>query len=115
MAQKIETVIVDDLDGSQAETTVRFGLDGTQYEIDLNTAHIEELHSAFDRYIRAGRKLGSTTRSANRSSVPRPAIDGPSPSDVREWARKQGIEVSDRGRVPSDLVAKFNAANGAEG
>jgi len=59
MAQKIQTLFVDDLDGSEAEGTVRFGLDGAHYEIDLSTAHAEELRSALAPYARAGRKVTS--------------------------------------------------------
>jgi hypothetical protein len=84
MAQKTETVFTDDLDGSRADTTVRFGLDGIQYEIDLNAAHAEALRAAFEPYIRVGRQLGDTTGRASRSRVPRHATDSPRPSDVRE-------------------------------
>ncbi len=56
MAQKIQTLLVDDIDGSEAESTVRFGLDGTSYEIDLSAAHATELRGALARFVTAGRK-----------------------------------------------------------
>ena len=56
MAQKVQTLFVDDLDGSAAEGTVRFGLDGTDYEIDLNTEHAQALRDALARYVSAGRR-----------------------------------------------------------
>jgi hypothetical protein len=62
MAQKIQTLFVDDLDGSEAEGTVRFGLDGTEYEIDLNAKHSRELRNALARYADAGRRIGASTR-----------------------------------------------------
>jgi hypothetical protein len=110
MAQKVETVFIDDLDGSEAESTVRFGLDGSEYEIDLNAAHAGELRKALEKYIGAGRRVNGTARRAGRSTSRKSASTGPNPSEVREWAKSQGIEVKDRGRVPAELVVKFKAA-----
>ena len=111
MTQKIQTLFVDDLDGGEAEGTVRFGLDGTHYEIDLNAAHAEELRSVLAPYTRAGRKVtGSTGRAARKRG--KAAANGLSGNKVRDWARANGIEVKDRGRVPADLVIKFRAATG---
>ena len=62
MAQKIQTLFTDDLDGSEAEGTVRFGLDGTEYEIDLNAGHAQALRDALARYVRAARRAGGGTR-----------------------------------------------------
>jgi Lsr2 len=107
MARKIETVFTDDLDGSVADATIRFGLDGTDYEIDLNTAHAEQLRETADRYIQAGRKVGGVGRKTGRSTARR---SGPSSSEVREWAKDQGYEVKERGRIPAELVVKFQAA-----
>jgi hypothetical protein len=112
MAQKIQTLYIDDLDGGKAEGTVRFGLDGTHYEIDLNAAHAKALRKAVDKYVQAGRKVGSSTRrSARTNGRGRPG--GPNPSEVREWAKSQGVKVSERGRVSTDLIVKFKAATGA--
>jgi hypothetical protein len=113
MAQKIETLFIDDLDGSEAEGTIRFGVDGTEYEIDLNVTHADELRKALDRYVRVGRKVGGPVRRPGRSRGRRGKGDGPQPSEVREWAKSQGIEVRDRGRVPAELVVKFKAATEA--
>ena len=113
MAQKIETLLIDDLDGGQAEGTVRFGLDGADYEIDLSAAHTAALREALERYIEAGRKTSSSARRSGRRSGRRAAGDGPNPSQVREWAKAQGLAVNDRGRVPSELIVKFQAATDA--
>jgi Lsr2 len=107
MAQKMHTVFIDDLDGSEAQTTVRFGLDGTDYEIDLNSAHAQEFGDAIAKYTGAGRKVSSATRA---SRGPRRDSSAPSPAVVREWAKDQGIDVRDRGRVPSELVIRFQEA-----
>ena len=105
----IQTLFIDDLDGSAAEGTVRFGLDGTEYEIDLNAEHAKNMREALARFVNAGRRVGGSARKPARGSSRRSA-NGLNTTEVREWARAQGIEVKDRGRVPADLVVKFKAA-----
>ena len=109
MAQKVQTLFIDDLDGSEAEGTVRFGLDGTDYEIDLNAKHAQELRDALARYVGAARRVGGGARQPARGGR-RASASGLNTSEVREWARAQGIEVKDRGRVPAEVVVKFKAA-----
>lgn len=109
MAQKIQTFFVDDIDGGEAEGTVRFGLDGVAYEIDLSVAHSEDLHKALAPYIAHARKTGGARRAARGRSGNGSAIDM---HKVREWARGQGIEIRDRGRVPGDVVEKYRQATG---
>src|ERR1700685_4650999 len=112
MAQKVQTLLVDDLDGSDATGTISFGLDGTEYEIDLNAAHAAELRSALQEYVGAGRKVSAALRRGGRAAARRAANGSPSPSEVRDWAKSQGIEFRDRGGVPAELVVKFKAAQG---
>ncbi len=114
MAQKIQTLFIDDLDGSAAEGTVRFGLDGTEYEIDLNAAHARQLRDALARYVDAARRVSGSARKPARGSRRGPT-GTPGTTGVREWARAQGIEVKDRGRVPADLMVKFKAATAQRG
>jgi hypothetical protein len=109
MAQKIQTLIIDDLDGSQADGTVRFGLDGTDYEIDLNTKHAQQLRDALARYVGAARRTSGSTRRPSRTGR-KPQANGLNTTEVREWAKAQGIDVKDRGRIPAELLAKFKAA-----
>jgi hypothetical protein len=111
VAQKIQTLFIDDLDGSEAEGTVRFGLDGTEYEIDLNAEHAEALRKALARYVSAARRGGGGARRPGRSAR-RASASGLNITEVREWAKAQGIDVKDRGRVPAGLVVKFKAATG---
>jgi hypothetical protein len=109
MAQRIQAYFIDDIDGSEAEGTVRFGLDGAEYEIDLSTAHAKELRNALARYTQAARRsTGAGSRRTRRER--NAAADRPSSTEVRAWAREQGIEVKDRGRIPGEVVAKFRAA-----
>ena len=110
MAQQIQTLFIDDLDGSPAEGTVRFGLDGTEYEIDLNAGHAEALRAALGRYVDAARRGSGSRRPARNSR--KAATAGLDSTEVRDWAKSQGIEVKDRGRIPAELVVKFRAATG---
>ena len=114
MAQKIQTLFIDDIDGGAAEGTVRFALDGTDYEIDLNAKHTEELRSALGKYVTHARKVGGTARRAGRTAgrASRGAGSSLNTTEIRNWAREQGYDIKDRGRVPADLVAKYQAATG---
>jgi hypothetical protein len=111
VAQKIQTLFIDDLDGSAAEGTVRFGLDGSEYEIDLNAGHAKALRDALASYVGAARRSGGSARRPARGGR-RSSASGLNATEVREWAKSQGIEVKDRGRVPADLVTRFKVATG---
>jgi Lsr2 len=111
MAQKIQTLFIDDIDGGEADGTARFALDGTEYEIDLSSKHNDELRSALGKYIEHARKVGGPARKAT------PARGGRKPSAVdtaavRAWARDNGYDIKDRGRVAAELVAKYKEAVG---
>jgi hypothetical protein len=110
MAQRIQTLLIDDLDGGEADSTVRFGLDGTEYEIDLSVAHSDELRQALGRYLTHARRVGGTAKGAARGRRGAAVVDT---AKVREWAKGQGIEVKDRGRVPADIVEQYKTAVGA--
>jgi hypothetical protein len=112
VAQKIQTLFIDDIDGTAAEGTVRFALDGTDYEIDLNAEHAEELRKALARYVEAARRSSGAAARRPARSGRRSSASGLNTTEVREWAKAQGIEVKDRGRVPAELVVRFRAATG---
>jgi hypothetical protein len=117
MAQRTVVQLTDDLDGKPIPDgkgeTIRFSLDRQVYEIDLAEKNAQALRDAFGRYVSAARRTAGGTRSgAGRSSrTSAAAARDYDPKAVRAWAESQGIEVSQRGRVPADLVAKFHAAN----
>ncbi len=111
MAQKTTTFLIDDLDGGQAAETLTFGLDGTQYEIDLNASHVGELRTVLARFTDAARRVNGTTR-RTRPGTRRTSADGHSNADVRRWARAHGLKVNDRGRLPADVIAQYHAAAG---
>ena len=107
MAQRIQTLLIDDIDGGEAADIVRFGLDGTEYEIDLSAAHSDELRKALAQYLAHARRAGGTARSTARGRRGSAAVDT---AKVREWAKGQGIEVKSRGRVPADVLEQYKAA-----
>jgi Lsr2 len=109
MATKTSVVLIDDLDGeTPAGTTVSFGLDGRSYEIDLSDNNAAEFRDALSKYVSAGRKSGSPSKA--RAAVRHTTTDSIDPAAVRAWAKSQGIEVSPRGRIRSDVVEQFRAA-----
>lgn len=93
MAQRVEVVLEDDIDGSPAAETVRFALNGTSFEVDLSSENAQALRGALGRYVERARKASGGPRQARG---PRKRVDN---SAVREWARAQGKEVNDRGRI----------------
>jgi len=110
MAQKVVVQLTDDLDGGKAAETVAFGLDGRAYTIDLSARNAKALRKVLAPYLDSGRRVrtsGSSRGRAGAATVRR----GSSTQEVREWARSQGIDVADRGRIPGDLAAKFQAAH----
>jgi hypothetical protein len=110
MAQKVHIVLVDDLDGSEATESVSFGLDGTSYEIDLNDQNAAALREVLSGYVGHARKVASARRGGRKSSSAA-ASDGPSAKEIRDWARSNGFDVPDRGRVSADVRQAFDAAH----
>lgn len=113
MAQKVEVRLVDDLDGGNANETVRFAIDGTDYEIDLSSKHARELREKVDPFIGAARRLGRSggRRGAARVPVARPGSNRGRNQAIRDWAKAQGLEVSDRGRISQELMDRYEAEN----
>jgi hypothetical protein len=109
MAQKVNIVLVDDIDGSEATQTVAFALDGTSYEIDLNDEHAEELRNAVATFVGHARKV--SRGGAKRRTSAAASTGGASAKEVRDWARSNGFKVPDRGRIPADVREAFDAAN----
>ena len=88
MAQKVQILLIDDLDGGEAEGTVRFGLDGAEYEIDLSAEHAEALRKALAPYVSAARRApGAAARRPGRSGRRTTNVGAPNPTSVREWAK----------------------------
>jgi hypothetical protein len=109
MAQKIQTLFIDDIDGGEADGTVRFAIDGAEYEIDLSAKHSDELRDALKNYVTHARKVGGTARRGSRGMRKASAINTVA---VRAWARENGLDIKERGRVPADVVARYREATG---
>ena len=107
MAQKISVILVDDINGGEADETVEFGLDGTSYEIDLSLRNSQGLRNLLKPYIEKGRKVTNGARRPRRS---RTASDDEGSKKIRAWAKEQGLKVSERGRVPAEIVTRYEAA-----
>lgn len=115
MAQRVEVALVDDLDGSDAEETVEFGLDGVSYQIDLSEDNAAELRDALAQYVEHARRTGGRRRSASRPPVAVAAaakapthVDREQNQAIRTWARSNGYTVSDRGRIPFEVVEAYH-------
>ncbi|MCW2832110.1 MAG: lsr2 [Nocardioides sp.] len=112
MAQKVSIVLVDDLDGSEADETVTFGLDGTTYEIDLTQRNADALREALSGYVGHARKVtGGSRRGRKSSGSSGGSTSASNTKDVREWARSQGMEVSERGRISADVQQAYDSAH----
>lgn len=100
MAKKTVVYLIDDIDGSDATDTINFAIDGVNYEIDLNEKNAAELRKAFETWTKNARRV------SGRRSRGRTPTRGASTSDaalIRQWARENGYEVSERGRVPAEI------------
>ena len=113
MAQQTITTLIDDIDGSQANETVLFSLDGTTYEVDLNEAHAEDLREVLSPYVSVARRAGSSAGGrSGRARAARPATSSSvDPKAVRAWAQANGVEVSARGRINAAVQEQYRSAN----
>ena len=111
MAKKITVELIDDYDGkSAAEETVVFGIDGVEYEIDLSVKNAGKLRKAFEQWTEPARKVGRTSKTRSTVSS-RTAVDKEQTKAVREWARRNGYEVSSRGRIQASVLEAYNKAS----
>lgn len=103
MASITRVELIDDLDGKAADETVTFALDGTTYELDLTKKNAEKFRGVFMDYIAAGRKVGKVTGRAGTKTTKT------NTKEVRDWARSNGFDVPDRGRIPGNVMEAWNA------
>lgn len=116
MAQKVQVLLVDDLDGGEAAETVRFGLDGANYEIDLSEGHAKALRDALAQYADKARKVGRAAGPRGAAGRKGGAAAGTGDREqnraIREWAKRKGLEISDRGRISQEIVDRYHAEAG---
>ena len=110
MAQKVQVLLVDDIDGGTADETVTFGLDGVTYEIDLTAGHASELRDAFAQWVGNARKVGGS-KSAKSSSARGRRSSSSDAQAIREWAKEHGHHVSERGRISAEVKAAYDASH----
>lgn len=108
--RKTEVRLIDDIDGSPASETVKFGIDGDQFEIELNADNAAALRNIYDPYVERGRKprhlRGTQMRPRRTSGRTRPRSDS---ADIRRWAKAHGLPVNDRGRIPASIIEQYEA------
>ncbi|MER5456592.1 MULTISPECIES: histone-like nucleoid-structuring protein Lsr2 [unclassified Micromonospora] len=111
MARKVITVLTDDLDGGKADRTVEFSLDGVSYTIDVSDENAGVLRKALDPFINAGRRLGrgstDTGRGPRRVTAAAPGMNREQNRAIREWAVSNGYKISERGRIPVEVVEAY--------
>ena len=113
MARKVEVHLIDDLDGSKAEESVKFSLDGVSYEIDLSKKNAAKLRGGLEPYLKVAQKIGRAqaqrtggrTRGSARS-------DREQNQAIREWAQRKGLDVSPRGRISRSIIEQYEAEAG---
>lgn len=115
MAQKVLVQLIDDLDGTAAEDVeaVTFGLDGVTYDIDLKPDNAAKLRDALADFVASGRRMGGRTKKATNTTrtIVAEARTKEQTRAIREWAKKQGHELSDRGRIPTSIIEEFEQAH----
>ncbi|MBV7708073.1 Lsr2 family protein [Nocardia nova] len=112
MAKKVIVELVDDYDGkSKADETVRFGIDGVEYEIDLSLKNAGKLRAVFEPWTEPARRVGRIPRGKNKTTETRPTADRRQTATIRDWARENGYEVSKRGRIHKDIIDAYNKAH----
>lgn len=121
MAQKVLVQYVDDLDGVPGDdvSTVTFALDGVTYEIDLREENANKLRDSLAEFVESARRVGGRVkRGAAPAAAPPRAVDARSKEQtkaIREWAKKNGYELADRGRIPANVIAAFEEAHAKKG
>jgi hypothetical protein len=116
MARKVEVKLLDDTDGSKADETLTFGLDGTNYEIDLSAKNAERLRAELEKFMHVARRVGRGGIAPSRRG--RGATAAPAKADraqnqaIRDWARRKGIQLSERGRIPRSVIEQYESEAG---
>jgi hypothetical protein len=111
LAQRVKVQLVDDLNGEEAQETIRFGFEGTEYEIDLTAENAEKLRSVMSEYVEKGRKAsgGKRSQGSPKTSSRNKREDT---AQIRQWAQENGHNPSSRGRINQSIIDAYNEANG---
>jgi hypothetical protein len=112
MARKVAVELLDDIDGSEADESLKFGLDGTNYEIDVNDKHADQLRRSLAKFILGARRVGRVVPSRRRTTSTTARSDRAQNQAIREWAKHKKIRLSDRGRIPANVIERYEAEAG---
>jgi hypothetical protein len=111
MAKQTTVTLVDDLDGTEADEQIEFAMDGRSYEIDLSAANSARLREALEPFVSAARRTGGRRRSGGSAAPARPSTDREQNQAIREWAQTQGMKISERGRIPSNVLEAYHQSH----
>jgi hypothetical protein len=111
MAKQTTVTLVDDIDGTEADEQIEFTMDGRSYEIDLSSANSARLRGALEPFISHARRTGGRRRSAGSAGPVRPSTDREQNQAIREWAQGQGMKISERGRIPSNVLDAYRQSH----
>jgi hypothetical protein len=112
MARQTVTRLVDDLDGGVAHETVKFSLDGQQFEIDLSTRNAKKLRSELAPFVEHGNRIGTRVTRTGRTPATRTVAGRDQNRAIREWAQAKGYDIAPRGRIKQDIVEAFHQRSG---
>ncbi|MBG0814521.1 Lsr2 family protein [Planomonospora sp. ID82291] len=110
MAKQIQEILIDDLDGGEANETVSFAIDGTSYEIDLSDVNAKKLRDSLSPFVASARRAGALPLRRRRAGGTR-ALTREKSADIRAWAKSHGLNVGERGRIASKIVEQYEAAH----
>jgi hypothetical protein len=113
LAQSVQIIMTDDIDGSEAVETIRFSLDGKDMEIDLSEANAAELRKSLEKFVQAGRRVSGGSARGGKRSGGSTTSNREETQAIRLWAVDQGLPVNERGRISSDIVEKYKKAHAA--
>jgi hypothetical protein len=111
VAKQTTVILVDDLDGSEAAEQVEFAVDGKSYEIDLSAENSAKLREVLAPFISAARRAGGRRSNPPTAAPARPASDRVQNQAIREWAAAQGMKISERGRIPSNVLEAYRSSH----
>lgn len=111
MAKHTTVTLVDDLDGGEADEHVEFAVDGRTYEIDLSASNTDKLRAILAPYVSAGRRITGRRAAAGSAGTSRSAADREQNQAIREWAQRRGMKISERGRIPSNVLEAYHRDN----
>lgn len=110
MAQRVSVSLQDDLDGGPAAETVRFAIGNSQFEIDLSEKNARKFRQQLSPYLEHARRVGKTSKTSRAGSANRSAASRRRTSGIRAWARDHGMDVSERGRIPVNVIERYELA-----